>query len=72
MKNRHSDNGWMGDHGKYGHNIENSKRRQALPAWPAGRPLPSFAGDAKFFDRLLSVRKMHEFIFITKAVAKNR
>ena len=58
--------GWMGDHGKYGHNVENHKRRRALP------PLPSLMGDAKFFDRLLSSRKVQEFIFITKAVARNR
>ena len=56
----------MGDHGKYGHNVENHKRRRALP------PLPSLGGDAKFFDRLLSSRKVQEFIFITKAVARNR
>ena len=56
----------MGDHGKYGHNVENHKRRRALP------PLPSLAGDAKFFERLLSSRKMQEFVFITKAVARNR
>ena len=59
-------NGWMGDHGKYGHNVENHKRRRALP------PLPAPAGHAKFFDRLLSSRKVQEFIFITKAVARNR
>ena len=62
----------MGDHGKYGHNIENDKRRHALPACPAGRPMPILAGDAKFFSRLVNVRKMHEVVFITKAAAKNR
>ena len=56
--------GWMGDHGKYGHNVENNKRRRALPTCPSG--------DAKFFDRLLSSRKVQEFIFITKAVSRNR
>ena len=58
--------GWFGDHGKYGHNnVENHKRRHALP-------LPSLAGEAKFFARLLSSRKIENFVFITKAVAKNR
>ena len=55
----------MGDHGKYGHNIENDKRRHALP-------MPILAGDAKFFSRLVNIRKMHEVVFITKAAAKNR
>ena len=59
-------NGWMRDHEKYGHNVENFKRRRALP------PLPALAGAAKFFDRLLSSHKVEDFIFITKAVAKNR
>ena len=63
----HETNGWMRDHERYGHNnVENFKRRRALP------PLPALAGDAKFFDRLLSTRKVEELIFITKAVAKNR
>ena len=58
-------NGWM-DHGKYAHNnVENYKRRRALG-------LPAMEGDAKFFARLLSSPKMHELVFITKAVAKNR
>lgn len=67
-KNRigHSEHvGWLGDHGKYGYNVENNKRRQALP-------LPSLAGEAKFFARLLNSRKVEELVFITKAVAKNR
>ena len=59
--------GWLGDHGKYGHSVENNKRRHALP-------LPSLAGEAKFFARFISAHKhkVEEFIFITKAVAKNR
>ncbi len=62
----HSENGgWMTGHAKYAHNVENHKRRQALP-------LPWLAGEAKFFARLLGSRKTEEFIFITKAVAKNR
>ena len=65
-KAHHEEAGWAGDHGKYGHNVENHKRRRALP------PLPSLGSDAKFFDRLLSSRKMQEFVFITKAVARNR
>ena len=55
--------GWFGDHGR--HSVENHKRRHALP-------LPSLAGEAKFFARLLSLRKTDNFVFITKAVAKNR
>lgn len=58
--------GWLGDHGKYGHSVENHKRRHALP-------LQSIAGEAKFFARLLGgARKVENFVFITKAVAKNR
>ena len=57
--------GWLGDHGKYGHSVENHKRRHALP-------LPSLAGEAKFFARLFGSRKAENFVFITKAVAKNR
>ena len=43
--------------------VENFKRRRALPAMP---------GSAKFFDRILSVRKIQELVFITKTAAKNR
>ena len=58
---------WMHDSGKYGHhNVENHKRRRALP------PLPSLTGSYKFFDRLLNVRKAQDLVFITKAAAKNR
>lgn len=46
-----------------GHSIENFKRRRALPAMPS---------DSKFFDRILSVRKIQELVFITKTAAKNR
>ncbi len=46
-----------------GNSVENSKRRRALPAMP---------GDFKFFERILSVRKMQELVFITKTAAKNR
>ena len=49
-----------------GHSIENFKRRRALP------PLPGMDGENKFFDRILSVRKIQELVFITKTVAKNR
>ena len=60
----HSEHGgWFGDHGR--HNVENHKRRHALP-------LPSLAGEAKFFARLMGLRKVENFVFITKAVAKNR
>ena len=43
-----------------GHSIENFKRRRALP------------GQARFFERILNVRKIQELVFITKTVAKNR
>ena len=46
--------------------VENFKRRRALP------PLPSLAGSETFFNRVLSLRKIRDFVFITKAVAKNR
>ena len=59
------DSEWMGDHGKYGSSVENHKRRHALP-------LPSLAGEAKFFARLTAFRKIEDMVFITKAVAKNR
>jgi hypothetical protein len=47
-------------------NLENFKRRRALPS------LGAFAGDARFFERILSVKKIQELVFITKAAAKNR
>ena len=49
-----------------GGSVENGKRRRALPA------LPSISGEAKFFARILSVRKIQELVFITKTAAKNR
>ena len=49
-----------------GGSIENFKRRRALPA------MPGFSDDAKFFERILSVRKIQELVFITKTAAKNR
>ena len=48
------------------HNVENHKRRRALP------PLPGLDSQSKFFERILSVRKMQDLVFITKTVAKNR
>ena len=52
--------------GTFGGNVENFKRRRALP------PTPRDSSGNKFFDRILSVRQTHELIFITKTVAKNR
>jgi hypothetical protein len=52
------------DQGKYGHSVENDKRRRALP-------IPMI-GDVRFFSRLVHVRKQNELVFITKAAAKNR
>ena len=49
-----------------GHSVENFKRRRALPA------MPGFSEDAKFFHRILNVRKIQELVFITKTAAKNR
>jgi hypothetical protein len=48
-------------------NVENMKRRGAL--------LPMYSLDMNsrvFFDRVLTVRKVREFVFITKANAKGR
>lgn len=45
-----------------GFSIENFKRRRALPQ----------QNDSKFFDRILSVRKISEMVFVTKSAAKNR
>ena len=47
--------------------VENIKRRHALPQWP-GRP----ESYRVYFDRLLNVRKVREFVFITKAGMKTR
>jgi len=52
--------------GAFDGNVENFKRRHALP------PIPRVSGSSKFFDRILSVRRVQELIFITKTVAKNR
>ncbi len=47
--------------------VENDKRRNALP------PFSGLDGDSRvFFDRLLSVKKIREFVFITKAKARTR
>ncbi len=48
------------------HSVENSKRRRALP------PLPLIMGEGRFFDRILSTKKIQELVFIPKNVAKNR
>jgi hypothetical protein len=50
----------------HAHSIENFKRRRALP------PIPGLDGEIKFFERILSVRKVQDLVFITKTVAKNR
>ena len=44
-------------------NVENDKRRRALP---------HFAGDLQFFDRVLAMKKLEDFVFITKTAARNR
>lgn len=48
------------------HAVENFKRRRALP------PLPAIATDIRFIERILSVRKIQELVFISKTTAKNR
>ena len=44
-------------------NVENFKRRRALP---------HFGNEQQFFDRVLEMKKLQELVFITKAVAKTR
>ena len=50
-------------HSSEGDSVENFKRRRALPAMPS---------DSKFFERILSVRKIQDLVFITKTASKNR
>ena len=50
-------------HSQDGGSVENFKRRRALPAMPS---------DSKFFERILSVRKIQDLVFITKTAAKHR
>ena len=50
-----------------GESIENAKRRRALQPFSGPLDLKS----RLFFDRILSVRKAREIIFIGKASAKN-
>lgn len=47
--------------------VENDKRRQALTPF-----LPFDAGSRSFFDRVLSVRKFREPVFVTDAKDKSR
>ncbi len=50
-----------------GDSVENFKRRRSLP------PLSTLDGGSKlFFERILTVKKIRELIFITKASAKSR
>lgn len=53
--------------GRFDMNVENMKRRGAL--------LPMYSLDMNsrvFFDRVLTVRKVREFVFITKTTSKGR
>ena len=52
----------------YEDSVENGKRRRALP--PVSRALDS--GSRLFFESVLSVRSIQEFLFITKADLKTR
>ena len=54
--------------GDYEDSVENGKRRRALP--PVSRSLD--AESRLFFERVLSVRKIQEFLFIAKADLKTR
>jgi len=55
-------------YGDYQDSVENSKRRRALP--PVAQSLD--ASSRLFFERMLSVRKIHDFLFIAKADLKTR
>lgn len=44
-------------------NVENGKRRRALP---------HFATDFQFFERVLAMKRLEDFVFITKTAARNR
>lgn len=59
---------WMGSmNGCGGESVENFKRRRALT------PSSGLDVDSKlFFERILNVKKVREFVFITKAKARNR
>lgn len=50
----------------HGENVENHKRRHALSF---GGPDPE---SRIFFEKILSVKKVREFVFITKATARSR
>ncbi len=50
-----------------GESIENMKRRRALRS--SSSPLDQRS--RLFFERILNVRKVQEFVFITKASAKS-
>ena len=52
---------------RFDSNVENFKRRRALPG------LGPVDEDSKlFFERLVDAKKNREFVFITKAKSKNR
>jgi len=54
-------------HSRFDTNIENLKRRGALP------PFSLFEGDPRILlDRLLNVKKIRDIIFAPKARAKSR
>ncbi len=52
--------------GEYGGNVENFKRRRALP------PTPKESQDTKFFQRILNGKRMENMVFITKTIARDR
>ena len=58
--------GFACDEERFDNHVENFKRRRALPC------LPTLPDDSKFFNRILSVKKIQELVFITKSAARNR
>ena len=56
---------YVATHSRFHSSVENFKRRRALPL------ASSFSDDLCFFDRVLSVKKIRELVFITRAAAKN-
>lgn len=71
LKTNHT--GWFYSNGYFsmktsnGVSIENFKRRRALPSFDT-----LDAGSRLFFERILNVKKVRDFVFITRAKAKNR
>ena len=52
---------------RFNQDVENSKRRRALPPFPV-----LDEASRLFFERVVIVKQMSEFVFISKASAKRR